>query len=103
MNTEAAIHEYGCQKGRYKSTCTILRELVLTKKAFLNMVCSVAALVTSKKRSCSSVFTASTPPSVLFMFLVIVRLSTAASCTITVGTGCEFFKTIFLSAGRFAL
>lgn len=58
------------------------------------------ALATHMTSSCSSFSAACELSSFSLVFLVIVALSAAASCTISISTGCEFYRTTLLITGR---
>lgn len=98
MIPRAAKQRYCFVNRVYKSTCTILLAFMLTKKAVLDTGCGALALGTHATCSCSCVFTAKSLLFVLYMFLVKVRLSTDASCTISIHTGGELYGIIFFLA-----
>lgn len=96
----AAIHGNCFPNGVYVSTCTISLLHVLTKTAVQELGSSVMALDMHTKCFCSSVSIANILPLVLSVFLVLVRLWTDAFCTISIGTCCKLYRSVFFPAGE---
>lgn len=86
--------------GVYKSAGTISLSLLLTKTVILEVGWGVLTLARVTTRTYSSIFTANTLLLATSVVLVVVQLSFNALWKITIGTGCEFYITIFLSVGN---
>lgn len=91
---------YYCLDGVYETTRTNPLVLILNKTGVLEIARYVVAIATHTTCSCSSVITIVIFLSVTFESFVVSRLSTDASCTISIGTSCELYKIFFLSTQK---
>lgn len=94
------MHGYCCLNGVYKSTSTLPLAFVFSKRGVSDIGCSLVALATRTICFCSSVPAANIMTSGSSLFLFTVWLLTHTSCTISIGTGSDLFRTIFCSAGK---
>lgn len=100
MILRVSMHVYHCQNGVYEFTCTIPTALALTMKAVSDIGNSAMALTTLTTYFCSLIFACSTLSSVMLVSLVVARLSTDTSYTITTGPSCNLQGSVILSARR---
>lgn len=99
MTLQAGMHEYLCPKAAYESTSLSPLVPALGKTGVSDIGFSVLSLATHRMSSGFSVSTAIIMSTARLVFLPVVWISTDNSCTISIGTNYELYKTTFHSVG----
>lgn len=89
MLSRTAMHSYCSLNVVYDSNYTVPLEFVLNDKGVPDIGFSALTLAMRMTSFCFPTSTGSPLPSVYFMFLVVVRISTSVPYTVSIGMGCE--------------